>query len=283
MKERVSTRTRKSLLFCGALLVLITRSLFALEPTPQAVSAYNAYIATIESRLSRQHVSANAFLAPLSAARDQARLRTGELLVEKIADPAAVHPPGAMLYHWRGTAFAPGARADDFERLMKDFAAYPNHFSPSVLKTSILAHSIDRGNDRFHVSMRVRQHHVITIVLDTTYDVTFGRLDPCHGYSTSRSTSISEINAPGTPNERALSADEDHGFLWRLNTYWSYEERPEGLYMQIETVSLTRSVPPGLAWAVQPFLDSVPRESLEATLRSTCNALQASRLRAQTR
>jgi len=71
-----------------------------------------------------------------------------------------------------------------------------------------------------------------------------------------------------------LSAAEEHGFLWRLNTYWSYEERDGGLYMQIESVSLTRSIPTGLGWAVGPFVESVPRDSLEFTLRAVCDALK---------
>ena len=122
--------------------------------------------------------------------------------------------------------------------------------------------------------MRVRQRHVITVVMDTTYDITYGRLDAQHGYSISRSTRISEIDSPGTGTERALTSSEEHGFLWRLDTYWSYEERDDGLYMQVESVSLTRSIPSGLGWAIGPFVESVPRESLEFTLRSTCNALR---------
>jgi len=122
--------------------------------------------------------------------------------------------------------------------------------------------------------MRVRQRHVLTVVMDTAYDVTFARLDPLHGYSISRSTQITEIDSPGTRHERELTSSEEHGFLWRLNTYWSYEEHDGGLYMQIESVSLTRSIPTGLGWAIGPFVESVPRESLEFTLRSTCNALR---------
>jgi len=78
----------------------------------------------------------------------------------------------------------------------------------------------------------------------------------------------------GQAHEHALGAADEHGFLWRMNTYWSYEERDGGLYMQIESVSLSRSVPTGLGWAVRPFVESVPRESMEFTLRSTCNALK---------
>ena len=169
-----------------------------------------------------------------------------------------------MLHHWRGTAFVPGATAADFERLMRDFSAYPRHYAPQVFPARVLAQS----GDRYQVTMRVRQKHVITVVMDTAYDVTFGRLDAQHGFSVSRSTQIAEIDDAGTAHERALSAAEEHGFLWRLNTYWSCEERDGGLYMQIESVSLTRSIPTGLGWAIGPFVESVPRESLEFTLRA---------------
>jgi hypothetical protein len=71
-----------------------------------------------------------------------------------------------------------------------------------------------------------------------------------------------------------LNSSEEHGFLWRLNTYWTYEERDGGLYMQIESVSLSRSIPVGLGWALRPYVESVPRESLEFTLRSARNAIR---------
>ncbi|HEY1159024.1 MAG TPA: hypothetical protein VGE83_00245 [Terracidiphilus sp.] len=192
------------------------------------------------------------------------------MIVDQITPSTGAVLPGALLHHWRGTAFAAGAKAADFERLMRDFNAYPQHFYPQVLQASVLS----QHDDRFQVLMRVRQLHGITVVMDTTYDITFGRLDAQHGYSISKSTRISEIDSPGTGAERALNSDQEHGFLWRLDTYWSYEERDGGLYMQIESVSLTRSIPTGLGWAVGPFVESVPRESLQFTLRSTCNALR---------
>jgi hypothetical protein len=192
------------------------------------------------------------------------------LVIEKVTPPVAADVPGAMLHDWRGSAFAPGATAADFERLMRNFNSYPQTYDPQVVKAEIAAHKCDG----YTVKMRVRQKHVITVVLDTTYDVTFGRLDSRHGYSTSRSKEIKEIEAAGTEKERALSGKEEHGLLWRLNTYWTYEERDSGLYLQIESVSLTRAIPAGLAWALGPFVESVPRESLEFTLRRTCDALK---------
>jgi hypothetical protein len=272
MTHRQSPHSRIFSVICAIFIFPAAPGCIVAEPAPAAVSAFISYTHAVESRLSRQHRSQNAFLAPVASApqSELLRLRRGELIVEQLTPSTDAVLPGALLHHWRGTAFAAGAKAVDFERLMRDFNAYPQHFYPQVLQARVLT----RQDDRLQGSMRVRQQHVITVVMDTTYDTTFGRLDVQHGYSISQSTRISEIDSPGTRAERALNSNEEHGFLWRLNTYWSYEERDDGLYMQIESVSLTRSIPRGLGWAVQPFVESVPRESLEFTLRSTCNALR---------
>lgn len=241
------------------------------EPAPAAISSFNSYVAQVESRLARQHGSQNAFLARANPAiEDERRLRRGELVVERLTPSTGADMPGAMLHHWRGTAFAPGATAADFERLLKNFNAYPEYFSPQVLEARVLS----LEGDRLQASMRVRQQHILTVVMDAAYDVNFARLDAQHGYSVSRSTQISEIGSAGSAAERVLDSKQEHGFLWRLNTYWTYEERDGGLYIQIEAISLTRSIPRGLGWAIGPFVESVPRESLEFTLRSALNALR---------
>ncbi len=266
MKRLQISNSQNLSILCGLLLFVAAPGPVVAEPTPAAVSGFNSYVAGVESRLAQQYRSSDAFLAPVAADR----LRRGELIVEQITPSAKSNLPGAMLYDWRGTAFVPGATAADFERLMKDFNAYPQRFAPQVLQARVLA----QQGDRIQAVMRVRQKHVITVVMDTAYDVTFARLDAQHGYSISRSTQISEIDAAGTASERVLRSSQEHGFLWRLNTYWSYQQRDGGLYMQIESVSLTRSIPTGLGWLIGPFVESVPRESLEFTLRATCNALR---------
>ncbi len=253
-------------LAAAMLLSAAPNSLLA-QPTPAAQAAFDAYTARVEARIAQQHRSSDTFLAVDPAAAT--RLHNGKPVIERLTPSAGAEVSGSLLHDWRGTAFVPEATAQDFERLMQDFAAYPQHFAPQVLQARLTA----RSGDQMQAAMRIRQQHVITVVLDTTYDIAYGRLDARHGYSTSRSAKISEIYAPGTNAERALSPDQEHGFLWRLNTYWSYEEKDGGLYLQVEAVSLTRSIPHGLGWAIAPYIESIPRDSLEFTLRSTCDAL----------
>lgn len=236
------------------------------QPSSGAVAAFNSYAGAVEARLARQHRSTSGFLAP----ENGPQLRQSELAVEELTPSGGLSLPGALLHDWRGTAFVPGATAPDFARLMENFPDYPHLFSPQVLGARVLA----QDGDHYRVKMRMRQRHVITIVLDATYDVTFTRLDARRGSSVSRSMRIDEISSPGTASEHALKPGESHGFLWRMNTYWSYEQRDGGLYIQVESISLTRSIPRGLGWAVGPFVESIPRESLEFTLRSVRNALR---------
>ncbi len=253
------------------LLVALVSSRLRAAPTAAATAAFDAYTGTVETRLAQEHSSLSGFLAPA----DSSRLRQGQLIVEDLTPGGGKEVGGALLHDWRGTAFAPGAKAADFERVMKDFGDYPQRFSPQVVRARLL----NQQGERYQVAMRVKQKHILTVVMDTNYDVTFARADlrganASRGYSISRSTEVAEIDAPGTAQERALSPGEDHGFLWRMNTYWSYEECDGGLYMQVESVSLTRSVPVGLGWAIEPFIESIPRESLEFTLRSVRTALR---------
>ncbi len=237
----------------------------AAEPTAAATAGFDAYVSTIEARLAVQHNSANYLALPA----DTQSLRSGQPLIETLA-PASASLPAAMLHHWRGTAFVPGATAAAFDRLMRAYDAYPRIYSPQVLSARILS----RNADRYQIAMRVAQKHVLTVVMDTDYNVTFSQPGPRRIATVSHSTHIAEIDSPGTARERALTPAESHGFLWRLNTYWSAEERDGGLYIQIESVTLSRSIPTGLGWAIGPFVESVPRDSLEFTLTATRNALK---------
>jgi hypothetical protein len=261
MKQRHAFPLPLSIFVSGLFLLISGTDRASAEASPAAIAAFNSYTATVEARLARQHQSSASFVFLPSA-----DLRRGDPVVEPLTTPSV---PGGLLHHWRGSAFVPGASAAEFECLLKDFGAYPRVYAPQVLRASVH----NQQGDHLTASMRVRQKHGIAVVLDTTYDVSFGRLDAQHGYSLSRSTRVAEIEAAGTVSEHALTPAQEHGFLWRLNTYWSYEERDGGLYIQIESITLTRAIPHGLAWVVQPFVESIPRESLEFTLRATANAL----------
>jgi len=101
MTQRNPFKFTAGFLLCG-LLILTAPVSVAAEPTPAAVSAFNSYIGTVESRLAEQHRSQKGLIVVL-AAQSEVRLRRGELIVEQITPSTATNLPGATIYHWRGT------------------------------------------------------------------------------------------------------------------------------------------------------------------------------------
>jgi hypothetical protein len=59
------------------------------------------------------------------------------------------------------------------------------------------------------------------------------------------------------------------GYLWRLNTYWRFAEKDNGVYIQCEALSLTRDIPTGLGWLLKPLVTRIPRDSLNKALGRT--------------
>src|SRR5947199_67458 len=120
---------------------------------------------------------------------------------------------------------------------------------------------------------RLPKKKVITVVLSTEHDVKYTPVDKNRWRSVSRSTKIAEVDKAGKPEEREKPPGTGEGFLWKLNSYWRFEERDGGVWVECEAISLTRNVPTGLGWVVEPIIRDLPKESLANTLRSTRNAL----------
>jgi hypothetical protein len=244
---------------------------------PEAVQGFDRYIRLSEQRMSGEVRPGGIFLwidrLPESDRRDAAiRLKRGEVVSEKLqtADPSGISSvPGALIHHWIGTVFISGVALRQVLALVRDYDHHSMYYRPEVVKSKILEHS---GND-FKVYLRLKRKKVVTVVLDTEYLVHYHALDATRAFSESYSTRIAEISHPDEPGERASPEGQGEGFMWRLNSYWRFAERDGGVYVQCEAISLTRDVPAGLNWLIAPFIESIPRESLEFTLASTRTAV----------
>jgi len=242
--------------------------------TAPASQAFDAYAASVEKRLTQQHSSHATYLAALGSGAShtemELRLQDGALLMQPV-DGGTRLVSGGLLHHWRGVAFVPGGSAADMLALLRDYDHLSTYYAPEVESSRLVS---DRAGTAT-VAMRFRKQIVVPIVLDTEYEVRNGLTSESSGYSMSHSTHIRELEYPGTSHERRMKEGDDDGFLWRLNTYWSFVEVPGGLLIECEVISLTRDVPAGLGWLVAPVIQDMPRDSLKFTLTATRNALSS--------
>src|ERR1700728_1114614 len=163
---------------------------------------------------------------------------------------------------WIGTVFVPGANLAQTLEFMQDYDHKKDYFYPDIQRSKILQH---QGDD-FLVNLRFYKKKIITIVDDTDHQVHYHVVDATHAWSRSHATRIQEVENPGESNERLDPQGHDRGFLWGMDTYWRFQQKDEGTYVECQSVSLTRDIPTGLGWVVGPFVTSVPRESLTFTL-----------------
>jgi hypothetical protein len=166
--------------------------------------------------------------------------------------------------------FIPGADLGSVLDLVQAYDRHKEYYAPEVVGSRLLSHT---GGD-FEVRLRLLKKKVLTVVLDTEHSVHYEHRDSTRWWSRSRSTRIVEIRDPGKASEKPLPPDTGHGFLWRLNSYWTFQELDGGTYVECEAISLTRDVPGGLAWVVEPIIRVLPRESLANTLRATRAAVR---------
>ena len=274
---RLLRELRRILAVVLAGMFLVPNHAAAVELKPQTIEAFDRYVKLTEAQIDTELARGQPFLWIDRLPQDRrekayADLRAGGLAIEKLAtldDGKPMHAPGGMIHHWSGTIFVPGATLTQTLALVEDYDHHQEFYQPDVMRSKILEHN---GND-FRVYLRFYKKKVLTSVIDTEHEVHYQIVDATHAWSRSRSVSAREVENPGKTDERLLPAGNDRGLLWRINSYWRFEEKDGGTYIECQSISLTRDIPTGLGWLIGPFVESIPRETITSTLNDTRAAL----------
>jgi hypothetical protein len=240
------------------------------ELKPATVAAFDAYMRTAETRLEAQRKSP-AFLWADGSPERKRQLLQGKALAEPWSGKGDTPIQDGLIHDWVGAVFIPGAKLENVLRFVQDYDHHKNIYKPEVIDSRLLSHD---GPD-YKIHLRLLKKKILTVVLNTQHDVHYYPLDGRRASSRSYSARIAEVESPGEPKERELTPGRDHGFLWRLNSFWRFEERDGGVYVECEAISLTRNVPTGLGWLINPIVRGLPKDSLMNTLRETRDAAVA--------
>ena len=268
---------QRTLAFIFAAGLAFPAAVNAADLQPQTAQAYDRYIGFTTAQVDSELAQSGPYLwverlPAAQRAADEQQLRNGELVVERLETLDSGKPiatPGGIVHHWIGTVFVPGATLAQTLSFMQDYDHKVDYFKPDIVRSKILRHD---GDDYF-VLLRFYKKKIITTVIDTDQEVHYHLVDGTHAYSRSRTTRVQEVENAGKSGETLEAGGHDRGFLWRMNTYWRFEEKDGGTYVECQAISLTRDIPTGLGWMVGSFVSSVPRETLTFTLTTARAAL----------
>jgi putative flippase GtrA len=239
----------------------------------RTVAGWNNYVRAVEARRAQEIAGQQPFLelerkTAAEQARIMALLKRGEVYVERAAaarDQAAkeIEIDGGLINHWRGTVLVPDVTLDQVLKVLQE-PQTDKHKQEDVITSRV----VNRDGDSQKVYLRLKRTKFVTVVYDTEYDVDYRRLSPILALSNSISTKIVEIEHAGTARERALPEGNDHGYMWRLNSYWRYKQVAGGVLVEVESLTLSRDLPAIIGPLIRPIVNSTARESMTRTLAS---------------
>ncbi len=258
----------KPLVGAVILLLAIQPGALVAELKQHSVQAFEEYVRGTEARIESE-VRGKTFLwAERSPAR-LARVRQGEVVIEPFGPKPEIAIRDGLIHDWIGSVFMPGATLKQTLALIQDYDNHKNLYKLEVIDS----HLLSRNGNVFKLRLLMKKKKLLTAVLNMEHEVRYFPLDATRCHSRSYSTRIAEVENYGKPGQRELPVGQDHGFLWRVYCYWRFLERDGGVYMECEAISLTRGIPTGVGWLIEPIARSVPRSSLVNALASTRAAL----------
>jgi hypothetical protein len=244
---------------------VIAPSAYLVVLQPETILAFDAYVREAETGMEEMLHGGSSFLWSDQNMDRARRVAEGEILAQLWAGTEPVQVPHGLIHDWVGAAWVPGANVDRILALIQDYDNHKNIYKPEVIDSKLISHS----GDDFKIYLRLLKKKIITVVLETDHEVHYSRLDRSCWHCRSYTTRIAEVQGAGRAGETALPPDTGHGFLWRLYSYWKFQERDNGAFIECRAISLTRDIPTGLKWVIQPMVRSLPKESLVHTLAAT--------------
>ncbi len=260
--------TLRNALLLAAAMAVSTPQAWGATLEPHMLTAWNAYVAAAEARIRQELAAPTGFLASdfsPDAADVRARVLSGDIVIAPLGvdgvDGASIGVPSATVSHWRGAVFLPGVTLETLLRRVQNPAEHGPH-QQDVLALRVLA----REPDRLRLFIKMARTKVVTVTYNTEHEIVYRRHGQTRVSSRSVATKIAELEAAGTASEREKASGQDRGFMWRLHSYWRYEQVANGVIVELESLTLSRGVPLGLGVIVNPIIERIARESMDRTL-----------------
>jgi hypothetical protein len=240
-----------------------------IELPPNTLAAFRAYVDEAEREMQSTLKTTGPFLWSGQDPNREQRVLNGGIEAQLWSGAKPVSVTDGLIHDWVGASFAPGATIERTLRMVQNYDNHKNIYKPGVLDSKLISH---HGND-FRIYLRLLKKKIITVVLDTDHDVHYSQHGDKRWFCRSYTTRVAEVEYAGSPKEQVMPPDTGYGFLWRLYSYWRFEEKTGGVFLECRAISLSRDIPTGLGWIIDPIVLKLPRESLINTLAATRKAI----------
>jgi hypothetical protein len=242
-----------------------------LQLKPETLAAWQNYIRTADLRMQERVHGGAPFLWIDESAERGRRVRAGEILVTPVSEQSPTRVPNGLIHDWIGAAFFPNASLADILAVVQDYPRYKEFYKPLVIDSKLLGS--DGTDYRFSLLMLNKSLFAKNALL-SEWKEGYAQVDGRRWYSIASTTRVQEIDEYGSPSERELPVDTGSGYIWRLYSFSRFEQRDGGVYVEMEAMALSRDIPAGLRWLIDPIVRRVSRGSVFTSFTKTRAALE---------
>ena len=240
----------------------------AAELKEDTVLAWDAYIQSINPTMAGRGTGGSAFLWVDSSPDLGRRVRRGEILV---AGHDLRSVPHGLIHHWVGAMFIPHVTLDEVIGVLDDYDHYADFYRPIVAKSKL----VERTDDCEKVTLlMVQKAFSVTGAAQADEEIQTIKLDADRMYSLSRSVHVQEIANYGREDQRLLPEGRGPGYVWRMFGITRIEQRDDGVYVEMETIALSRGIPVTFRWLIKPLTEKLPRNIMFEMLNDTGAAVK---------
>jgi len=265
---------RKSLhaLRIGAALTILVLLLSAapMEATDlkqPTLDAWDSYVQLVDASVDSRAAGRSTFLYVDESPAYAQCVRSGGTVVTN-QYPREV--PHGLIHHWLGAIFVPNVTLDQVAGVIADYDRYGSIYRPFVAQSAVLA----RAGDMEKVNLvMVQRAFSVTAAVDTDYQVQIVRLDANRIFIVSKAVRVQEIADYGKPSAHPFADDRRPGYVFRTMSVTRLEQRDGGVYVEMETIALSRGIPAAFRWLIKPLTDNLPRTMMLQTLQATRTAV----------
>ncbi|MBV8553739.1 MAG: hypothetical protein JOY54_20765 [Acidobacteriaceae bacterium] len=256
----------------GLVLLTVVFTAHAAELKPETVKAWQEYVHAATARM-QERLNPDGHFLKIDENRDWGqRVRSGEILVLPDGAKSIKKVPSGLIHDWVGAVFVPHATLSDVLSVVRDYDRYKQIYRPSVIDSR--ARERREHEDRFSMVL-LNKSLFLKGALDSDYQSSYIRVSDRRWYSVTETTRIQEIDDYGEPAQHALSEGEGSGLIWRLFSITRFDERDDGVYIELEAIALSRDIPISLRWIVEPIVRRVSIASMTTSLRQTEGAVRS--------
>jgi hypothetical protein len=247
--------------------------------TPGTLDGWNEYLQWTKARLAAEAEHPGKFLFVDSHPREKERIEAGDVVATHPGQEAFVPVPKGLIHDWVGMLFIPNTDVRSALMVMQDYERYPETYAPGVASAKLIEHA----NDDFTYELKfIQKGFGVKTGLMGKFRTHYVELNERTGYSVTSTLDMAELADAGKPEERRLPLAASHGYVENEFTVVRYRGADCGVYMEVESITLSRDIPGSVRWFVTPLVQRFSRQVMTDALDRLRNrVLETSELNAE--